>query len=121
MVVSNLLAAQSLTVGKSGARSLTVRPGDGALLQLRLPSGGTPTALPDRGEQDLATAIVPLNRKGRIDNVLLGQTLTLSLNVATESEVAPGWTRTQFLHPRRHAGRTAAGEPPTTNRLPRAP
>jgi hypothetical protein len=119
MVVSNLLAEGPLTVGKAGGRSLTVRPGDGALLQGRLPSGGTPTALPDQGEQELANGVVSLNRKGRFDNVLLGQTLTLSLNVRLNPRLlrvglAPGFcTRRVLPGPDGRRG-TLDDEPVTT-------
>jgi hypothetical protein len=53
-----------------------------------MPSGGTPTALPANGDQTLLTPSVPLNRKGRFDNVLLGQTITLALNVRLSSGLA---------------------------------
>src|SRR5207244_1173001 len=46
----------------------------------RLPSGGPPVALPNNGDQTLQTAVLPLNPKGRFLDVLLGQTITLSLN-----------------------------------------
>src|SRR5439155_10871485 len=75
-----LLGQGRLVVGKLGSRSLSIQPGDALLLQQRTPSGGTPAALPDRGDQTLQTAVVPLNPKGRFANVFLGQTITLSLN-----------------------------------------
>jgi PKD repeat protein len=80
LLVRQLLAEGPLVVGKAGVRSLTVLPGDEALLERRLPSGGPPAALPNNGDQTLQTAVLPLNRKGRFDNVLLGQTITLLLN-----------------------------------------
>src|SRR5262245_55245194 len=78
-LVGQLLDQGTLVVGKTG-RSLSIQPGDAALLQLRLPSGGTPAALPNNGDQMLQTAVLPLNPKGRFADVFLGQTITLSLN-----------------------------------------
>ena len=79
-LVGQLLGQGPLVVGKSGARSLSILAADAALLQQRLPAGGTPAALPGNGDQTLKTAVLPLNAKGRFANVLLGQTITLALN-----------------------------------------
>src|SRR5439155_17668859 len=65
----------------TGLRSLRILSGDAVLLQQRLPSGGTPAALPNNGNQTLQAAVLPLNPKGRFANVFLGQTITLALNV----------------------------------------
>jgi PKD repeat protein len=81
VVVFNLLTQEPLLVGKLGVRSLTIHAGDVASLERLLPSGGPPAVLPDKGDQTLATASLPVNRKGRLVNILLGQTITLSLNV----------------------------------------
>jgi hypothetical protein len=62
-------------------RSLNIPADEGALLQLRLPSGGPAATLPNRGDQTLKTAVLTLNAKGRFVNILLGQTITLALNV----------------------------------------
>src|SRR5207245_11126230 len=80
-LVGQLLGEGPLVVGKAGVRSLSILPGDAALLQQRLPSGGPPAALPNGGDQTLQTAVLPLNSKGRFADVLLGQTITLALNV----------------------------------------
>jgi hypothetical protein len=80
-VIGNLLSQGPLIVGKTNSRSLTILPGNAALLQSRLPSGGPAVTLPNNGNQVLPTAVVPLNGNGRFNNVLLGQTITLSLNV----------------------------------------
>src|SRR5262249_42444968 len=78
--VGQLLGSGPLVVGKAGVRSLTIVAGDQALLQQRLPSGGPPAPLPNRGDQVLRTAVLDLNAKGRFANVFLGQVITLSLN-----------------------------------------
>jgi|GEM_PF-6482602 len=80
-LVGNLLAQGTLVVGKTGSRSLSIQPGDASLLQLRMPSGGTAATLPANANLTLQSALLPLNSKNKLDNVLLGQTITLSLNV----------------------------------------
>jgi hypothetical protein len=84
VLVGQLLGEGPLVLGKAGSRSLSILPGDPALLQQRMPSGGTPAALPI-GNQTLQTAVLPLNSKSRFANVFLGQTITLSLNVRLSS------------------------------------
>jgi hypothetical protein len=96
MLVSNLLGQGTLVIGKAGARSLSILPADGDLLQLRLPAGGTPSKLSSTGDQSLRTSTISLNRKGRFDNVFVGQTITLSLNLRlspalAEVGIAPGF------------------------------
>jgi len=81
VLVGQLLTQAPLIVGKAGVRSLSILAGDGALLERRLPAGGPPATLPNNGDQTLSTAALPLNKKGRLANVFLGQTITLSLNV----------------------------------------
>jgi hypothetical protein len=80
-LVTSLLTPGPLVVGKLGVRSLTIAASSSSLLQQRLPANGTPATLPNSGDQNLATATLPLAAKGKFANVLLGQTITLSLNV----------------------------------------
>jgi len=80
-LISSLLANQPLVVGKLGARSLTIPAAATSLVTYRLPAGGTASALPNRGDQNLLTAVLPLDNNGiKFNNVFLGQTITLSLN-----------------------------------------
>ena len=79
-LITQLLTPNPLVVGKLGVRSLTIPALDAPTLQSRLPAGKTAAVLPKVGDKALATVGVPLT-KNRFDNVLLGQTLTLSLNV----------------------------------------
>jgi hypothetical protein len=82
-LLNSLLAQGPLVVGKASVRSLTIQPADALLLEQRLPAGGGPATLP-AGNQSLATAVLPLLVKGNgiktFKNILLGQTITLSLN-----------------------------------------
>jgi hypothetical protein len=83
-LVGNLLAQGPLVVGKLGLHSLSIQPGDAALLQQRMPSGGPPAQLPSTSvDQTLQTAVLPLSSKlpPQFKNILLGQTITLSLSV----------------------------------------
>ncbi|HXU79520.1 MAG TPA: hypothetical protein VN794_23270, partial [Methylomirabilota bacterium] len=79
-LVNALLTPSPLVVGKPGVRSLSIPVSSATLLQLRLPANGTPATLPNNGDQALATAVLPLTSKGKFANVLLGQTITLTLN-----------------------------------------
>lgn len=89
------LLGDGVTVGVPGDRSLTIT--DAACILSRLPGSGTPAALPDfavdggvpdRTIPDLVDPIcntenpaIPLNKNGRFKNTLLGQTITLALNL----------------------------------------
>jgi PKD repeat protein len=79
-LLGELLEPAPLVVGKLGTRSLSIMPGDALLLEQRLPAGGPPAALPNGGDQVLGTATEPLLKKGRFNNVFLGQVITLALN-----------------------------------------
>jgi hypothetical protein len=75
-----------LVVGKHGVCSLTF-PLEGAQwITARLPAGGGANALPNFGDQILnaatgqTTPALPISSGGKFVNVLLGQTVTLSLN-----------------------------------------
>jgi len=92
-LVESLLSLGNLVVGKPGA-SLTFVPGSHLCLIRRLPAGGPPTTL-QAGNLVLGATLdgdctsVPssmLDRRGiKFRNVLLGQTITLSLNTRLDS------------------------------------
>lgn len=86
-LITSLLAQGPLVLGEPG-RSVTIAPGpaSAACIIAKLPAGGPAAALPAFGNQNLSTATCqtasPLpEQSGRFRNVLLGQTLTLALNV----------------------------------------
>jgi hypothetical protein len=87
------LMATDLTVGVSGERSLTIPSASWECIIIRLPAGGTPTTLPDFGDQTMGAAPgcsvpgLPL-KNGKFQNVLLGQTITLSLNLRFDPDLA---------------------------------
>ena len=94
-LISNLLAAGPLVVGKTGTRSLTIPQSAVPLLQQRMPASTSPATLPNNGDQNLLTAVLSLN-KGKFANILLGQTITLSLNVRLDATLSGVQLRTNF-------------------------
>lgn len=95
-LIKSLLGNEPLTVGVVGARSLTIPTGLAAAncIILRLPATSTPKALPSGfGDKVLQTSTcqtttpLPL-QNGRFKNVLLGQTIALSLNLRLSPNLA---------------------------------
>jgi hypothetical protein len=95
-LISNLLASAPLVVGKTGTRSLTIPQSAVPLLQQRMPASGTPTTLPNSGDQNLLTAVLPLYKATKFANVFLGQTITLSLNVRLDPSLPAVQLRAPF-------------------------
>lgn len=87
--ITNLLASGDLVVGELGVRSVTIQPGQARAQCIidRLPAGGPPAALPNFGDQVLGSGTcqtatpLPLMSDGRWRNNMLGQTVTLALNL----------------------------------------
>jgi hypothetical protein len=86
LTLLNSLLSPALVVGKLGGRSLSISASSALLLQQRLPAGGPSTTLPNSGDQNLPTAVLALS-KGRFANILLGQTITLALNVRLDANL----------------------------------
>jgi hypothetical protein len=81
------LLATPLVIGKPG-RSVTFEQADYMCIIERLPAGGTASALPDGlGDAMINQATcqtpvtLPVDKKGKFRNILLGQTITLALNL----------------------------------------
>jgi hypothetical protein len=84
VLIARLLSAPfgNLVIGKSG-RSLTIDAAHAACVSKRLPAGGAPGTLP-AGNQAFGnncSTSIPVDKKGKFINVLLGQTITLGLNL----------------------------------------
>jgi hypothetical protein len=91
-LIDSLLADSALVVGKPG-RSITIPLAAAECIIARLPGGGTAARLPAIGDDVLGwnscqtsppldtTKANPSDPYGRFKNVLLAQTITLSLNV----------------------------------------
>jgi hypothetical protein len=94
LIQSLLCPSSDLVVGKPG-RSLTIQCAAASCIITRLPAGGTTTTLPATlGDAVLnpstcqtSPTLLPLNIKGRFLNVLLGQTIALSLNVRLDTDL----------------------------------
>jgi hypothetical protein len=77
-----------LVIGK-GTRTLTITQNRSYCVTKRLPAGGTAAMLPV-GEQSFASdcsTSIPISRNGRFANVLLGQTITLGLNLRMDADL----------------------------------
>ena len=86
--------AAPIVIGKPG-RSLTIPLNATDWLEKRLPAVGAPNALPPFGDQVLNASTgqtspsLPLNRQGRFENTLLGETIALSLNLRLDPNISP--------------------------------
>jgi hypothetical protein len=85
-----------MTVGVLGTRSLSfsATAHDAACIIQRLPGNTAPDTLPDFGDETLdsdcqtSPTPIPLNSQGHFENVLLGQVITLSLNLRLSGGVS---------------------------------
>jgi hypothetical protein len=90
--VSTLIGSL-LTAGLS-PKSFSVNSGDAPCLVLRLPAGGTPAVLPTgpgiftSGYSTCSVTTSSMLKNGKFNNVLLGQTITLTLNVRANAGLA---------------------------------
>jgi PKD repeat protein len=90
--VSTLIGSL-LTAGLS-PKSFSAGSGDAPCLVLRLPAGGTPAALPSgpgiftSGAPTCGVTTSSMLKNGKFNNVLLGQTITLTLNVRGNASLA---------------------------------
>jgi hypothetical protein len=77
-----------LVIGKTG-QSLTIEQMHSHCITTRMPAGGTAQTLPmgDQAFDMSCTTTIPINKNGRFDNVLLGQTIALGLNMRLDIEL----------------------------------
>jgi hypothetical protein len=80
-----LLAQGDLVIGKPG-RSFTIKLADAACLNKNMPAGGPVKMLPlgNAGYSASCATTIPL-KNGKFDNVLLGQTIALGLNIRNDA------------------------------------
>jgi hypothetical protein len=98
-LIAQLLSVGPLTIGKSGARSITFSNSTSAVNCIidSMPAGGTPSAFPaSLGNVSTppsnCNALAPVTGgKGRFRNVLIGQTLALSFNVRLDTHGLGSW------------------------------
>ena len=78
-----------MVIGKPGVNSLTIKSSDVACLIASLPSGGPNIAISGNGTFQAGacatTNDIPVNEQGRFKNSLLGQTITLGLNLIMDN------------------------------------
>jgi len=90
--IARLLQGSPLIIGESG-RSLTITSADASCLNKRMPASQTPACLPSgdgtfsTNGQCTTTDNIPLNN-GRFTSVLLGQTITLGLNLRLDDQLS---------------------------------
>jgi hypothetical protein len=100
-LIQSLLAGSDLVVGKPG-RSITIPQAAAQCIIDRLPAGGSAGALPDIGDDTLVspacqtTPAIPLNSQGNFNNILLGQTIALGLNLRFDTELGDFELEKQF-------------------------
>jgi hypothetical protein len=90
--IKNLLAACGpITLGKAGVRfiTFTTSPSNANCIISVMPAGGTPDALPPGTMITIngsnCSDLAPLLNNGRFNNVLIGQTLALTLNLCLDA------------------------------------
>jgi hypothetical protein len=86
--IRKLLSSGPITIG-SGVRTLTIQVTDSARVNAILPGGGTPTTFTHTGNIYLTSSQFSnyLTKQGKINNILLSQTITLALNVRIKSDL----------------------------------
>jgi uncharacterized membrane protein len=114
------LLATPLTVG-AGTKTITFNASDASCLISKLPAGGTAAVL---GGSYTCATIQPIN-SGKIYNVLLGQTITLGLNMRINSgtlsslRLTGRYIRNRLLRPwNRHRIGPSLGAAPVGHHLP---
>jgi hypothetical protein len=72
-----------IIIGSTSGNSVLIPAGSGATLNSVMPGGSAPTALTVSGQCSILSSCFNnyLSRQGRINNVLLAQTITLALNI----------------------------------------
>jgi len=90
VLINRLLGAPygNLVIGKDG-RSLTIDQAHANCITMRLPAGSTATVLPVGNQVFDANCntTIPIDKKGKFQNVLLGQTITLGLNLRLDGQL----------------------------------
>ncbi|ALJ01042.1 T9SS type A sorting domain-containing protein [Rufibacter tibetensis] len=91
-LISDLLSKYGqggMVIGKIGSNSLTIKASDAACIISKLPAGGPAKALVGNSSFNANTCLtqmsIPVNKQGRFTNTLLGQTITLGLNLKMDN------------------------------------
>ncbi len=98
-IIKKLLTPSPIVIG-SGARTLTITVADSARLNAVMPGGGTPFSFSHAGNITLQSSQFSLYKtsRGRINNILLSQTIALALNVRIKPDLAPFVLENGYIH-----------------------
>ena len=101
-IIKKLLTPSPIVIG-SGARTLTITVADSARLNAVMPGGGTPFSFSHTGNITLQSSQFSLYKtsRGRINNILLSQTIALALNVRIKPDLAPFVLENGYIHTQR--------------------
>jgi hypothetical protein len=97
--IRKLLSSGPIVIG-SGTRTITIQTTDSARVNAIMPGGGTPNTLSHTGNIYLHNSQFStyLTKQGRINNILLSQTITLALNVRIKDDLNPLELKNGYLH-----------------------
>ena len=98
-LIKKLLTPSPIIIG-SGGRTLTISVSDSVRLNAVLPGGGTPFTFSHTGNITLQSSQFALYKtsKGRINNILLSQTITLALNNRIKADLNGFELQNGYLH-----------------------
>ena len=101
-IIKKLLTPSPSVIG-SGARTLTITVADSARLNAVMPGGGTPFSFSHTGNITLQSSQFSLYKtsRGKINNILLSQTIALALNVRIKPDLAPFVLENGYIHTQR--------------------
>ena len=101
-IIKKLLTPSPIVIG-SGARTLTINVADSARLNAVMPGGGTPFSFSHTGNITLQSSQFSLYKtsRGKINNILLSQTIALALNVRIKPDLAPFVLENGYIHTQR--------------------
>jgi hypothetical protein len=110
-IIKKLLTSGPIIIG-SGARMLTINVNDSARLNAILPGGGTPYSFTHTGNITLQSTQFSVYKtsRGKINNILLSQTIALALNNRIKPDLTSFELQNGYLHTQRLRTCFDAGE-----------
>ena len=101
-IIKKLLTSGPIIIG-SGGRTLTINVNDSARLNAILPGGGTPYSFTHTGNITLQSTQFSAYKtsKGKINNILLSQTISLALNIRIKPDLTSFELQNGYLHTQR--------------------
>jgi len=110
-IIKKLLTSGPIVIG-SGARTITINVNDSARLNAILPGGGAPYSFTHTGNITLQSTQFSVYKtsRGRINNILLSQTIALALNNRIKPDLTSFELQNGYLHTQRLRTCFDAGE-----------